>query len=89
MAHYPLHLVTRWKSTVGISALTCVNQALNTSLYAELSGLLWVTGRGHFATTTVKIKPKFFHLMRMTILLITSHAQIKILTDGAVISRLY
>lgn len=86
---YPLHLMTGGKSTVSISTLASMDQALDTSLYAQLPGLLWVACRRHLTTTSIKIKPKLLHLVRMTILLIASHAQVEVLADSAVVSCLH
>lgn len=89
VADNPLHLVAAGKPAVGIPALARVHQALDAPLYAQLSGLLWVAGGGHLTSTTIKIKSKFLHFMRMPILLIASHTQVKVITHRAVVSCLH
>lgn len=89
VAHHPLHLVAGGQPAVRISALAGMHQALDTPLYAQLPGLLGVAGGGNFSSSSIKIKAKLLHLMRMTVLLVTSHTQVKVFTHCAVVSCLH
>ena len=84
-----LHLMTTWQATVSVTTLRGVHKTLNTSLNALLSCFLRIAGVGGVSTTSIKVKAKSLHLMRMTILLIARNTQIKVLTHGAMISGLH
>ena len=84
-----LHLVTTWQATVSVTTLRGVYKTLNTSLDALLSCFLRIAGIGGVSTTSIKIKAKSLHLVRMTILLVARHTQVKVLTHGAMISGLH
>ena len=86
---HSLHLVTAGQATVGISALTSMNQALDTSLNTEFSSFLRIGGIGGLTTPTIKIKSKFLHVVRMAFLLITSNTKIKVITLSTMISGLH
>ena len=89
VADHPLHLVAAGQPAVGVPALARVHQALYTPLYRQLPGLLWIAGRSHLSTSTIQIKAKLLHLVRMTILLVAGHAQVKVITDRAVVPGLH
>ena len=89
MTDHSLHLVTAGQATVGISTLTSMHQALNTPLNTEFSSFLRIGGIGWVSTSTIKIKTKFLHVVRMTFLLITSNTKIKVITHSTVVSGLH
>ena len=89
MTDHSLHLVTAGQATVGISTLTSMHQALNTSLNTEFPSFLRIGGIGWVSTSTIKIKTKFLHVVRMTFLLITSNTKIKVITHSTVVSGLH
>ena len=87
--HHPLHLVAARQSTVGVSALACMDEALDAPLDAQLPRLLRVACRHSLAPAPVKVEPELLHLMGVAVVLVASHAEVKVLTDGAVVSRLH
>jgi len=89
VADHPLHLVAAGKSAVGVPTLAGVHQALNTPLYAQLSGLLWVASWGNFSTTTIQVETKLLHFVRVTILLVASNTEVKVITDSTVVACFY
>ena len=66
-----------------------MHKTLDTSLNALLSCFLRVAGIAGISTASIKIKAKLLHLVRMTILLVTSNTQIEVITDGAMVSSLH
>ena len=89
VTHHPLHLVTARQPAVGVSALAGVHQALDAPLDAELPRLLRIAGGGRLASSAVKIKAELLHLVRMSVLLVARHTQVKVVTDSAVIPGLH
>ena len=89
VAHHPLHLVAAGKPAVGVSALAGVDQALDAPLDAQLPRLLGVARWHRLAPASVKVKPKLLHLMGVAVVLVASHTEVKVLADGAVVSRLH
>ena len=84
-----LHLMTTWKATVSVTTLRGVHKTLDASLNALLSCFLRVAGIGGISTTTIKIKAKLLHLVGVTILLVATNTQIKVLTHCTMISGLH
>ena len=89
VGHHPLHLVAAWQSTVGVSALACMDEALDAPLDAQLPRLLRDACRNSLAPAPVKVEPKLLHLVGVAVVLVASHAEVKVLADGAVVSRLH
>ena len=89
VADHPLHLVTARQPAVGVPALTGVHQALDAALDAELPRLLGVAGGRRLASSTIEIKAELLHLVGMSVLLVARHAQVKVVTDRAVIPGLH
>ena len=89
MTDNSFHFMATWQTTVSISTLTRVHQTLNTSLDAEFPGFLRIAGGGSLSTPTIQIKTKFLHFVWVAILLITTNAKIKIITNCTMISCLH
>ena len=67
---------------VGIPALAGMDQA-------HLHCLLGVA-RGHcLAAAPVQVEPELLHLVRVAVVLVARHTQVKVLAHGAVVPRLH
>lgn len=79
--HDTLHLLTRRKTTICISALTSVNQRLNAPLYWLLPSFLgvWLWATVSRRWTVIEIEAQSLHLVHMTHFLFARKTQIKIL----------
>ena len=86
---HPLHLVAAWQAAVGVSALAGVDQALYAPLDAQLPRLLGVARRHGLAVAPVQVEPKLLHLVRVAIVLVAGHTQVKVLANRAVVARLH
>ena len=86
---HSLHLVTARQPAVGVSALTSVDQALDTPLDTELPRLLRVAGGWAVTAWVTEIKAKLLHLVWVTVLLVALDTEIKVLADGAVVASLH
>lgn len=79
MRNDTLHLLTTWKSTIGVSALTCMHKRMNAPLNRLstrfLRIILFITCR----CSIIQIKTKFLHFMSMFLCFIAGITQIKIL----------
>ena len=87
--HHPLHLVAAWQAAVGVSALAGVDQALYAPLDAQLPRLLGVARRHRLPAAAVQVEPKLLHLVRVAIVLVAGHTQVKVLANGAVVPGLH
>ena len=89
VGHHPLHLVTAWQSAVGVSALAGVDEALYAPLDAQLPRLLGVARRHRLPAAPVQVEPKLLHLVRVAVVLVAGHTQVKVLANRAVVPCLH
>lgn len=89
MPNNTLHLLTRRKSAVGIPALTCMNQAVDTplnGLFASNSRVRLVRVARRRTGPIIKVETKFVHFVRMAGLLEAANTEIEIVAYSAMIS---